>query len=304
MQGGRSIARTGGGLLGACLLAGVLLGCEEDVTAVLGAEQAYSMYGVLTPQLDTQWVRVFPVEDLLEPAAPEPLDAVFTSVDLTSGAEHVWRDSIVLGADGQYGHVFWAPFTADYEHRYQLRVASSAGEESRVEVTMPSFAELEVQEPLTSGGVFQPILLKGDVPNLLRLEVVYQIKFGFGPGTEIDAALPYDGRQQRVPEGWVITVALTEDYATIRQALQAALLWDPSFQVVLLGLTFRLIVGNEAWDPPGGVFDPNVLVEPGTMNNVENGFGFVGAGYRLEVLWLPDDEVLERAGFRILPSEE
>jgi hypothetical protein len=38
------------------------------------------------------------------------------------------------------------------------------------------------------------------------------------------------------------------------------------------------------------------------MSNVENGFGFVGAGYRLQETWTPDTETLTRAGWTD-PSE-
>ena len=41
-----------------------------------------------------------------------------------------------------------------------------------------------------------------------------------------------------------------------------------------------------------------MLVQPGLMSNVDNGFGFVGAGYRIELTWLPDDDVVARSGFR------
>ena len=49
---------------------------------------------------------------------------------------------------------------------------------------------------------------------------------------------------------------------------------------------------NAEWDPPGGVFDADVLVQPGTLSNVENGFGFVGAGYRLSSTWIPLDTII------------
>ena len=74
---------------------------------------------------------------------------------------------------------------------------------------------------------------------------------------------------------------------------------NPQYGLKLLDITLRMVVVNEAWDPPGGRFDPSVLAQPGVLQNVENGYGFVGAGYHLQKNWLPPDEALEAAGFRI-----
>ena len=65
---------------------------------------------------------------------------------------------------------------------------------------------------------------------------------------------------------------------------------DTEVKVILI--TVKLIVANREWRPPGGVFDPDILVEPGTMSNVDGGFGFVGAGFRLRESWMPTDTLL------------
>ena len=57
------------------------------------------------------------------------------------------------------------------------------------------------------------------------------------------------------------------------------------------------VVTDVEWVPPDGRFDPDILVEPGTLTNVQGGFGFVSAGYRTKIIWLPSDEVLDVAGF-------
>lgn len=67
--------------------------------------------------------------------------------------------------------------------------------------------------------------------------------------------------------------------------------------VFLLALNLHLIVGDAPWDPPGGIFDPNVLIQEGVMTNVENGFGIVTAGYRLVEDVLPPKDVVEAACF-------
>ena len=57
-------------ILTAAALAVVLVasaGCEEGVDAVLESTQPFTLYGFFNPRSDTQAVRVFPIEPILEP---------------------------------------------------------------------------------------------------------------------------------------------------------------------------------------------------------------------------------------------
>jgi len=71
----------------------------------------------------------------------------------------------------------------------------------------------------------------------------------------------------------------------------------PCPQLVLRALDLRVLIGDQMWDPPGGTFDPNILSQPKTMTNVENGFGFIGAGYRVVAPLFPSREAVEYACF-------
>lgn len=68
--------------------------------------------------------------------------------------------------------------------------------------------------------------------------------------------------------------------------------------VFLKGLELHATVGDTAWNPAGGYFDPNILSQPGRLSNVENGFGFVGGGYSLNAPLNPSRESVESACFR------
>ena len=57
----------------------------------------------------------------------------------------------------------------------------------------------------------------------------------------------------------------------------------------LAGLGMTITVLDEAFVPPGGEFDLETLVQPGTFSNVENGFGFIGSVGRFSVEWLVAD---------------
>ena len=288
------------------MLAGALLaplaGCNEEVTGVLGTEQPFTLYGVLNPRSDTQWVRVFPIEDRLVPRDSVPLDATFRSIDLQNEETRVWRDSIIREPSGLYEHVFWSPFRAAYSHTYRVEVVRSDDAMSHVEIEVPLDARLLLREPTsTFSSVSQTVFVEGEVPRLMKVEIEYYVaaiisSSGVTLATE-RVVLPYGEQTARTEGGWTIQINLSDAHQTLLQQLRRAYVAAPAFDLRLFQMTLRLIVANEEWDPPGGVFDPNVLVQPGTMNNVENGFGFVGAGYRLRRQWKPSNDVLEEVGF-------
>ncbi|MGI9174099.1 MAG: hypothetical protein ACR2GR_02110 [Rhodothermales bacterium] len=289
---------------GVTLLAGVLLsplmGCDEGVIGVLGTEQPYTLYGVINPRSDTQWVRVFPVQGRLAPRDAVPLDAAFRSVNLQTEETRVWQDSIIREPSGLYEHVFWSPFRATYGQSYRIEVVRSDDATSHVETEVPQDARLRLQEPITRFGVSQAVLVEGNVPRLLRVEVIYSVDL-LRPGTVDKFAseaisLPYSETTARTDGGWTISIDLSEARQTLVAQLRQAYA-APALDLRLLVMDLRLIVANEEWNPPGGVFDPNLLVQPGVLDNVENGFGFVGAGYRLRRQWKPTNDVLEEAGF-------
>ncbi len=290
------------------VMALLLVGCEEDVVSVRGTDVPFTLYGVFMPEADTQRVRVFPVEDQLQPARPEPLDAHFTSTDLQTGQVRVWRDSLLREADGRYTHVFWSPFQAAYGHTYRLDVTRSDGAVTRVEVVVPPRVELVSQEPVLFEGsthwspITVPVLARG-APRLRQLEVEYYVQTDFDdsplPFGKERVVFEYQTRVKQIDGAWFIGINLFLDRRDMGVILSELGLANRQYGFKILDMTLRMVVVNEAWDPRGGTFDPELLAQPGVLQNVENGYGFVGAGYHLEQNWRPPDEALEAAGFRI-----
>jgi len=281
----------------------LLVGCEEEVVGALNTEYPFSLWGVLNPLADTQFVRVFPVEATLAPGLPVPLDARFVSMDLATGEEHTWRDSLFVDSSGAVGHVFYAPFQVVWEHTYRIEVTKAGGRTSTAEVEIPVRANLTLREPNTEGGVRLDGVVTGNPPRLFRSEVEFYVRYivGFTPPPiqmpiyeYVRYALPFDDRLRRTGEGWAVSVDLDEAYFAVAFEVRK----DPDFVssggITLLLVTFRTVVANDAWAPPDGVFDPLVLIQPGTLENVENGFGFIAGGYRLSRSWtLPLDVVAQ-----------
>ena len=277
-------------------------GCDTSVDPIVGTDRAFSLYGVLQPNADTQWVRVYPIEDRLAPTPSTPLNASITSTALETGQMLTWRDSVIQEPSGDNAHVFWQPFRVAYGRTYRLEATGPTGA-TQVEVDVPARAELVLQPAeVTPTRVVMPMLVNNDVPRLLQLEVEYFFRYDFtstggGEPPTLRATRSYDGAQQMTDGGWRIPINLLGDFLALRNRLEDANLWNPRYGLVMINMTLRLAVVNDEWNPPGGTFDADVLSQPGTMSNVENGFGFVGAGYRLEETWTPDPETLTQAGW-------
>lgn len=285
--------------------ASLTAGCREDVVSVLGTDQAFTLWGVLNPQADTQFVRVFPVEGTLQAGEPVPLSARFTSTDLTTDAETTWRDSVRVNERGLVEHVFYAPFRADYGHDYLLEITGDDGRTSSVEVDVPARTELALAPPDTSGPIRLHATIGNHPPNLIRSEVEVGLSYVVGFSASgcpnyhfLEHVIPFDDQRRATSDGWTFTVNLNEVYAEVQAVARNDDAYLSQHGITFAFIQFSTVVANEAWEPPDGQFDPNVLVQPGTMENVENGFGFVGSGFRLSQSWSVPVRAIEQAGFR------
>ncbi len=285
--------------------AGLLAGCSDEVNPVLGTDMAYSIYGIFTPELDTQWVRVFPIEGTLRLRDTTALDAVVTSTDLTTGEKVVWRDSLLLQPNGGYEHAFWSPFRAAFGHEYRLDVQRSDGRTTSGQTTVPGRLEAEMQPFERRPDVVLPFLLRGTADHLMKIEMEYHVIYDYFPGPPSSTStekliLAYEGTISSSPDGWKLPINLSADYARMRTILASEMKWKPTFGLAILGVSVRMLVASEDWMPPGGVFDPEVLGMPNVMSNVENGFGLVVGGYRLNLDFFPPDDAAAAAGYRLL----
>jgi hypothetical protein len=292
-------------ILSLLLVVPLLAGCREDVVSVLGTDQPFTLWGVFNPLADTQFVRVFPIEGTLQAGEPVPLDARFTSTDLVTGEERIWRDSVRIDARSLVEHIYYAPFMAEYGRSYLLEIVGGDGRTSSVEVAVPARTELTLAPADTSGHVRLPVFVRNDPPNLIRSEVELSVSYVIGFSASgcpnyryVEYVLPYDDLRRPTDDGWTFVVNLNEVYNEVQTITRNDESYLPQYGITLGFIRFNTVVASEAWVPPNDVFDPAVLVQPGTMENVENGFGFVGAGYRLSRGWSLPVSVIERVGFR------
>ncbi len=280
------------------------LGCAETVDTRLRIDYPYSIYGVMNPKSDTQAVRVFEIKSEIRLVQPEPIDAIVTTLEIESGAHRIWRDSIIQLADGDYRHVYWSLFQPQSGESYLLKTERSDGEAASAQTTIPPYVTLEVLEPdtLRPREALMPVMIHGSPPSMPRIEVEYILAGYRAEGGETffkPVQFNYVGRPREVDGGALLEIDLIADYSDIYQLFRD----DSNVSAEIIDLKeiqVRIHVADGNWVSPVGIFDPNLLVEPGTFSNVENGFGFFGSGYVEATVFRPPVVLLRRAGFYII----
>ena len=266
----------------------LLAGCDNTIESPESLRGTYTLYGALNPTADTQAVRIVPVRDTIGLDEDVALPITVVSVDLMTGAETPWRDSLVAFSNGTRGHVYSALFRPAYGSRHQIVVRRDEGGELSALVAVPPRIEPLRRPVQTSGGLRYPILMP-DAPQLNRVTVTYDL---VGRGGSAQITRPAFGTVGPVEFGWQILLDVTGD-ATAIQVDAGGRPGDFSLEQ----FTIRGEVASEDWRPPGGVFDPDVLADPEALTNVRGGFGFVGAAYPFEITIRPTPCELSRTNF-------
>lgn len=289
-------------------LAAVLVGCEDNIVHDRAVDIPFTMYGLLSPDLDTQSVRLYVPEAVPSLGSPEPLDAEVYSVDMESGTRHIWHDSLVTETNGQYGHIFWYPFRVEPGREYRIAaVRPSDGAMSFTDIMIPPPVTVHIDE--TKAPLLQ-IFVEGGGFRLLSPEALYDVSRPI-PHPETGQFQPvlryqieYAGTERRTETGWSVTFNMIVDAFEVNALYNGAICQAPCGgncavdYVFLEHIGIRVIVGNSDWDVPGGILDPNIISDPELLTNVENGLGFIGAGYELVKELTPSRETVESACFR------
>ena len=305
------------GAIAALLLLGALtstVGCDESVDPIIGTDLPFTVWGFMNAGADTQRVRVYPITGELRPDGSNGIDAEVFSIDLSTGERREWTYKAVRFDSLNIGHIFWSPFRAEHGHRYRLEVVRSDGQTSaaEVEVPPPVSIDLDIQE----GSTLIPVRIEGDVPNLVGIHVTYHAQnippASVWPGDQSppppvhhSITIPYDEMVERVGGAWELTVAMNQDYPVLKALYRLSCLITaddgsaPDLWLNAMELT--AVAADSTWNPPNGVFDPDILAVPGTFSNVENGHGFFGAGHGIRHRWTPSVNAREAAGFSFEP---
>ncbi len=276
-------------VLALCLLAA----CEDSVSPFIETDRYFTLYGFLDTDQPVQYVRVIPVRRRVDVPAPAPLGATVRTRDLDTGETQAWQDSVVTFSDGSWGNVYFSPFTPLFGHRYQIEVADAEGRTTRAETVVPAARRARVGPLYVSLSLRQDVLWP-DVDYVpFRVQTWYRFARVQNRDQFIDVAVNYPDADLGTGsfEGWRVTALLGQDVQKVREQVE----FNTPPELYAVGM--KISVTSSDWRPPGGVFDPEILVEPGTFTNVENGFGFFGAIAHLNAEWTLPDAAYRSLGY-------
>jgi len=276
------------------LLAGLAFlptgGCSTvEVDPFLEPDRYFTVYGAFDMDFLTQYLRVIPIDQKIG-VTDEELDATATTTDMSTGQIWTWRDSVFVFTDGSTGHVFTTRFRVQAGRTYRTEVVRSDGAMTWAETTVPSQPHAVMgaasitrapNRALPIGT--QDIVWEGLAAEPYRVHVAYRfVERDDEPF--IDLVVPYDTENSSTDtsESWQITVDYTKDYALLQKEYLSN---NPGWRFV--GALMRVHVLTADWMPPGGVWDKDVLSQPGTFSNVHDGFGYIGSSGRFAVEWIP-----------------
>lgn len=279
------------------LLAAVLTlsACETGVDPFIEDDRFFTVFGYLDTATDLQAVRVVPLRQVIG-GDPTVIDATVTTTELETGRVVTWTPELVEYPDGSVGHVFRGPMRPIPGFTYQLDVMRSDGPTATALTTIPQPESIEVSEPqLAVADAFQRVFWSDIEARPFRLEVWYRFMGTTPADPFLNAVITYQDTKfgEARNGGWEAVVRLTEDRLLVSEDLGVS----EDAALTLMGVGARLTMSDDAWRPPGGVFDREVLVQPGTFSNVDGGFGFFGSVNQYTVEWTLTPEITQRIGY-------
>jgi hypothetical protein len=264
------------------LLALLATACDDTfVDPFENEEHFYTVWGYLdetkayVPNA-MQVLRVIPVtrtaEWITSPFDSQAeIDAFVTTTNLETGQTVVWNHELEQLENGLYGHIFKASFFINKGYTYRLDIKRNDGTIASAVTTIPFI-------PSVQPTLFDPVVdpETGNVTQEAYVDQLYSpwemtvIYHNGDPSCFNSTAIevPYGRVGEPADNGWRFTINLSEDVRSIEENLE-------SINVCAMGMKIKML--DDQWTPPEGVFDPEVLAQPGVLSNVENGYGFFGS---------------------------
>ncbi len=241
----------------------------------------FAIFGFLDTAADTQFVRVSPLRETLEPSGD--LAARVSTLSLGTGEEVAWQDSLILLDDGEAGLLFYAQLPVEPGDSYRLEVRGDDGEVTRALTQVPLRVRLD-PGPVTmdfNDRLAQRVTLL-DLRRLPRsMHVLYRVT---PPGAidTVTVRLPlfvFSGTSG----GIVVRVPLETDREEVLRRLQVA---RRDSTVVLHSLGLEIEQLSDEWETPEAPV------------NIENGFGFFGSVARYVETWTLEAADIRQLGYK------
>ena len=282
-------------LLAALVVALGLSGCDTEIAPTSADGRAFTVWGQLDPTTNRQAVRIDPIRATIDDEVP--FEGTVTSVDLATGVETAWRDSLVTFPDGSTGYVFLADYRPAYDSRVELRVTQGGEVTTYARVTVPPRVAPYFGALMVGARNEIDLVLPG-APRVVAPRVVYGLlgrnASTSAEGDEFLEVLPVpEGQITSVEFGWRVRVDFTAQVETLRARFLDREIRDFNATAVRV----RVAVANEEWAAPFPFsFSRELVIQPGTVSNVRGGYGFLGAAYTVEAVLNLDEDTLRRIG--------
>lgn len=255
----------------------LIVGCDTSVDAVVPSEEYhYSMFGVLNPAQDTQWVRVEPLAEPTSGGAPEDLDATVTLRNQATGQSWTLRDSLMEVFRDEFQHNFWTTAPITPSMTYRLTVRNPEGDSTWATTTTPAvppdiLVESNIELPCLQTDAANVFTVRlENVEEMAALQIRYFQTFqGFHQTFDFDS---YDDAQQ-VEDGYSAEVNYLSDLETTNRTRDRRCIAD-SAKVIAA-------TGGPDWPEWARYNDATIseIARPDSFTNVNGGHGMVSGVY-------------------------
>ena len=258
-----------------------LSACTESVHPIIGDERPFTIYGFLDPTTSEQYLRVVPVSEDFSTVSSQDVDAQVHTIDLTTNERVAWTKQRILFPDSTEGYVFAAQFTPIVARSYRLEVENSEGERVSAVTTVPPV--ISINRMATSSQLNPLFIIEADeFPNIVQADFVYEVvalqpSMSARANYTLEIPVSYRGTESASDGGWRIQTRMQNDFEQVKEAF-ASICIITDF-LGLRSVNFEFFIGDDSWVPPGGEFVRDILLQPGSFSNVENGYGYFGSGY-------------------------
>ena len=280
------------------LIGPLLPGCTTEIAPPSRGEEVFTLWGQLDPTTERQALRVTPITQTA--SGEQDFDGVtVVSIDQTTGVETVWRDSVVTLNDDGPAHVFVADYRPAFDSQIEVQVRRDGEVVTYARTTAPPRVE-----PYFDGIRFGPSsfvdLVTIGAPRLVGGVIDYVVYPPNNPADVTVETFRIEQQQiQSIDTGWKARIPLSSHITDIINAVDARYPEDVIRTVHTCQVRFRISVVDQDWVAPFPLpFSRPLLLQPGTVSNVRNGYGYVGGGYTLDLRLEPTVEELNQLGLQ------
>jgi len=255
----------------------LLVGCETSVQPFSESDQYhYSIFGILNPAQDTQWVRVEPISVPSSGGAPRAIDATVALEHVESGQTWTLRDSLMAVAPDERQHNFWTTAPIASGATYRLVVRNDDGDTTRATTTTP----VEPPSVRVAGDILLPCSERCPDANTFEVRVrtgqaLAGVKVRYFQTFQGVVTGDYEWYDEvtRRESTYAVTVNYLDDLRSLNSTMQRTCIAD-SAKVITA-------VGGPNWPEWARYRDASVstIARPDSFSNVQGGHGLLAGVY-------------------------